>query len=71
MQRIMTEPARDLDGSVLGTSLSNRIARIDLRIDGTFYLEAPSLLERDALVALRALIDKALECHSSTVVLQY
>lgn len=54
------ETARDLDGAVLGTSLSAANARIDVRTDGTFYLEAYPILETDDLVSLRELIDEAL-----------
>ena len=60
MARIMTEMARDIDGSPLGLSLSTQAGRIDVRTDGSFFMEAPALLEIDDLVSLRSLIDEAL-----------
>lgn len=57
---IMAEPARDTDGAILGTSLSTRQARIDIRADGSFFIEAHPILEREGLIELRALIEEAL-----------
>ena len=61
MQRIMTEPAHDLDGTVLGLSLSTSTARIDCRADGSFFMEACPILETSDLLELRALIEEALK----------
>ena len=56
----MTEDARDSEGAAIGTSLSTDMAQIDVRNDGTFFLQAHPLLEVEDLEALRTLIDAAL-----------
>lgn len=66
MHRITIEPARDLDGTALGTTFTNRAARIDARIDGSFFVEACPLMERSDLLALRTLIDRVLQGERST-----
>lgn len=58
--QIMAEPARDLDGTILGTSLAVSSGRIDVRCDGSFFMEANPILEVEDLEELRALIDEAL-----------
>lgn len=63
--QIMSEPARDADGAILGTSYATDQARLDARIDGTFYLEAYPLLEVEDLRALHAMIGAALQSVNS------